>query len=114
MCVDFSSRDMLVLIMNEFVEDGRIYSMGRSVVDPRHPEVKGKVRATLKITGWFLEPLPDRVGTRVTYITEIDLGGWIPGNILKMAATQIPLVVAAVRKYLKVHQPIGKFICFCY
>jgi len=98
----------VILLVNEFVEDGCIYSMGKSVADPKCPEIKGKVRATMDIMGWYFEPLPDRVGTKVTYLTQIDLGGWVPGSILKMAASQIPLVVAAVRKYLRIHHAIGE------
>jgi len=98
---------MVVIVVNEFVEDGRIYSLGKSVVDPKYPEVKGKVRANLKMNGWFLEPLPDRNATKATYITEIELGGWIPGNVLKLVSSQLPLVVAAVRKYLRIHNAIA-------
>jgi len=104
-----SSRDLVILVVNEFVDDGTVYSLGKSVVDPKCPEVKGKVRAVMEVMGWYFEPLPDRVGTKVTYITQIDLGGWVPGSVLKLVASQIPLVVAGVRKYLRNHHAIGEF-----
>jgi len=107
-----SARDMVLIVVNEFIDDGRIYSLGKSVVDPKHPEVKGKVRANLKMSGWLMEPLPDRVATKATYITEIELGGWIPGNVLKMVSSKLPLVVAAVRKYLANHHAIAYPIVF--
>jgi len=95
--------------MNLFNEDGSIHSITKSVEDPKVPANPNCVRGTLKIMGWAFEPLSDRLATKVTYITDIDLGGWIPGYFLKMAAGEIPLVVAAVRKYLDVHKPIGFF-----
>jgi uncharacterized membrane protein (UPF0136 family) len=42
-------------------------------------------------------------GTRVVYLNEIDLNGSIPGAILNMVATQVPLAVADVRKYMSRH-----------
>lgn len=43
-----SGRDLSVLLVNEFLDDGRIYTMSVSVKDDKVPEVKGRVRATLK------------------------------------------------------------------
>lgn len=56
------------------------------------------------MNGWYLEPLAGgQKGTRVVYLNEIDLNGWIPEAILKMVALQIPMAVADVRKYLTRH-----------
>jgi hypothetical protein len=38
-----------VVLINEFCEDGRIFSMSASVVDAKVPPVKGRVRADLKV-----------------------------------------------------------------
>jgi len=79
-----SGRDMAVLLISDFNLDGRIYCVSVSVVDPQIPAAKGKVRANLKLNGWYLEPLVGEKGTRVVYISEIDLNGSIPGAILNV------------------------------
>ena len=43
-----SGRDLAVVLVNEFCEDGRIYTMSVSVTDDKLPAVKGRVRAQLK------------------------------------------------------------------
>ena len=54
-----------------------------------------------QLNGWYLEPIRGaQPGTRVVYLNEIDLNGWIPEAILKIVALQVPLAVADVRKYL--------------
>jgi len=53
---------MCVLVLNEFVDDGTVYSMSRSVVDPTVPAVKGKVRANMVIMGWLLQPITNSTG----------------------------------------------------
>ena len=59
-----------------------------------------------QLNGWLLEPLTGaNKGTRVVYLNEIDLNGWIPEAILKLVALQVPLAVADVRKYLSRHGP---------
>ena len=46
-----SGRDLCVVLVNEFCEDGRIFTMSVSVVDSKLPAVKGRVRADLKVRG---------------------------------------------------------------
>jgi len=63
------------------LDDGTVFYIGKSVDDPRAPEVPGSVRAYTSIYGFLLKPVPDRSGqmsTHVQYLSLSDPKGRIP------------------------------------
>ncbi|KAL8283747.1 hypothetical protein RQP46_005542 [Phenoliferia psychrophenolica] len=53
------------------------------------PEMAGKTRATLTVSGWQL--LPQGADLKVTYIVKISLNGSMPFAMVNMVATETPL-----------------------
>eukprot|EP00732_Lithocolla_globosa_P003989 Lithocolla_globosa_v1_NODE_3442_length_1667_cov_8.800868.p1 type:complete len:515 gc:universal NODE_3442_length_1667_cov_8.800868:1588-44(-) len=98
-----SSRDTVNVQRIAFEEDGTIWLALRSVVDPKYPEVDGRVRAFATIAGFCLKPIKERgkISTHVTYISNSDPKGSIPGSLLKMASSNVPMTIYAVVKYIQ-------------
>ncbi|TDH71347.1 hypothetical protein CCR75_003514 [Bremia lactucae] len=49
----------------------------KSVVSELQSDVPGTVRAHIGLSGWLLEPVDSGCSTLVTYITNLDMKGWI-------------------------------------
>ncbi|CAI5730024.1 unnamed protein product [Hyaloperonospora brassicae] len=66
-------------------EDKSVDEMGRSVVlileksvvNELKPVTPGTVRAYVGLSGWLLEPVASGRATLVTYITDLDMQGWL-------------------------------------
>ncbi|KAI8638892.1 hypothetical protein BD408DRAFT_446399 [Parasitella parasitica] len=69
-----------------------------SVEDESVPEVSGCVRAKLIVSGWRITKTD--TGIHITYITQIDLAGYIPTSFLKGIEQQVPLCAGAVVNYI--------------
>lgn len=91
-------RDMAATLLREYKDDECSVVM-TSVEDERIPEVAGNVRATLIVSGWKVFKTDEGVG--ITYITQIDLAGYIPTSFLKTIEQQIPLCVGKVAQYVE-------------
>lgn len=65
--------------------DNKIYLGVKSVEYP-HPEVKGVVRGWIHIGGYILEKIDENT-TRITYISDSDTKGSLPG-LVKNAVSQ--------------------------
>jgi hypothetical protein len=70
-----------------------------SVVDEKIPEKSGYVRARLTVSGWKFEKVED--GVAITYVNQIDLGGYIPPALLRGLQQQIPLCAGKVASYIQ-------------
>ncbi|KAH7829825.1 putative StAR-related lipid transfer protein 10 [Monocercomonoides exilis] len=69
-----------------------------SVEDPRVPPHKDFQRATVLLSGMHMTSVsPTR--TRVLYMAQIDLGGWVPAMIGNMINMKQPLCIAKIRDY---------------
>ena len=73
------------------------------------PLVRGLVRGKLVIAGYVLEPLAVAEGgteggaevmTRVTYVVKTDVGGSIPGWVIKIKSKEQPMQLLALKKML--------------
>ncbi|KAG6948053.1 hypothetical protein JG687_00015720 [Phytophthora cactorum] len=49
----------------------------KSVVNELKPVISGTVRAHVGLSGWLLEPVDSGHATLVTYITDLDMKGWL-------------------------------------
>lgn len=72
-----------------------------SVDDESIPEVSGCVRANLIVSGWKITKTD--TGIHITYITQIDLAGYIPTSFLKNIEQQVPLCAGSVANYINEH-----------
>ena len=72
-----------------------------SVETPKIPPIHGKSRTEVKLQGWILEPLATSPpATKVTYIVQEEMKGWVPGFAKKSLARR-PLVIATIDGYLQ-------------
>ena len=55
---------------------GTILFVSTSVVTPKVPRVSGRVRASIALNGWVLEPIAG--GTKVTYYLHVNVKTFIP------------------------------------
>lgn len=79
-----SNRDF-VSVSHLFRVNGKVY-LGTKSVNYPYPEVKGVVRAEIFIGGYIIEKIDENT-TRITYISDSDAKGSIPGMI-KNTVTQ--------------------------
>ncbi|RKO92554.1 hypothetical protein BDK51DRAFT_44125 [Blyttiomyces helicus] len=98
-------RDLALLDRRDYDPvSGTIAYASTSVDTTKIPKYPGRIRAFLKLNGWILEPLvaPNgTVSTRVSYYIQTDVGGFIPGPLVKKYLTKRALVVVAMEEYLK-------------
>ncbi|KAI7849387.1 hypothetical protein BDC45DRAFT_540113 [Circinella umbellata] len=95
-------RDLSLIEKIECTHDGAIIFACTSVESPRIPKIPGRVRAQIKLQGWILEPIRGSVNpaTRVTFVIQENMKGWVPGFAKKSLARR-PLAIAAINDYLQ-------------
>ncbi|KAI8375385.1 hypothetical protein EDC96DRAFT_497045 [Choanephora cucurbitarum] len=80
--------------------DGEIVFVCTSIETPQVPKQPGKNRMQIKLQGWMLQQLnTSPVSTKVTYVTQENINGWIPG-LTKKSLARKPLVIASISSYL--------------
>ncbi|CEG75074.1 hypothetical protein RMATCC62417_10180 [Rhizopus microsporus] len=81
--------------------DGEIIFACTSVDTPKAPKVPGKNRHHVKLQGWILRQTSSYPpATKVTFITQEYIRGWIPG-LTKKSLARKPLIIAAIDDYLQ-------------
>ncbi|KAF1797052.1 hypothetical protein FB192DRAFT_1291652, partial [Mucor lusitanicus] len=81
--------------------DGEILFACTSVETPQVPKSPGKNRHQIKLQGWVLKQLNTfPVSTHVTYLTQENIKGWIPG-LTKKSLARKPLIIASIDSYLQ-------------
>ncbi|KAI8993511.1 hypothetical protein BDB01DRAFT_329563 [Pilobolus umbonatus] len=81
--------------------DGEILFGYTSIDYPPLPKTPGRTRTQIKLQGWVLKQLSTSpVTSRLTYVTQEHIKGWIPG-LTKKSLARKPLIVSAVNNYLK-------------
>lgn len=84
----------------ECTSDGVIYFACTSIETPKIQKTPGRARRHIKLQGWILKPLhTNPPSTKVTFITEEIVKGWIPG-LTKKSLARRPLIIADVQNYL--------------
>jgi len=81
-------------------KSGTIILHTTSIFDPNIPESSATVRANVYNSGFVIEPVftsSGNAGCRVTFISHINLGGWIPFWLMNLLGNVVPLVVAKLR-----------------
>ncbi|KAG2188026.1 hypothetical protein INT44_000777 [Umbelopsis vinacea] len=94
-------RDMALVEKIECTAGGVILFACTSIETPKIPPIHGKSRTEVKLQGWILEPLASSPpATKVTYIVQEEMKGWVPGFAKKSLARR-PLVIATIDGYLQ-------------
>lgn len=75
-----SNRDFVSVGASRKEEGGSKIYIGTTSCKYPHPEVKGVVRGEIYIGGYILEKV-DETHTKVTYISDANLAGSIPGMV---------------------------------
>ncbi|ORX62270.1 hypothetical protein DM01DRAFT_1331718 [Hesseltinella vesiculosa] len=96
------SRDFALVERIECTQNGSIIFAATSVDTPRLPRIQGRTRAHIKLQGWILEPIRSNgtPATKVTYVIQETMKGWVPGFAKKSLARR-PLVIALINDYLQ-------------
>ncbi|ORZ01715.1 hypothetical protein BCR43DRAFT_503213 [Syncephalastrum racemosum] len=93
--------DVALVEKIECSADGVIAFACTSIETPKIPKVPGRSRRQLKLQGWILKPLQTSPpSTKVTFITQESVKGWIPG-LTKKSLARRPLVIAEIQAYLQ-------------
>ncbi|KAI9305338.1 hypothetical protein BJ944DRAFT_201220 [Cunninghamella echinulata] len=97
-------RDLCLVEKIECTHDGTILFAASSVETPKVPRVQDRHRSQIKLMGWALEPISNPGSstpiTRVTYIIQEPVKGWMSG-LNKKSIARRPLIIALVHDYLK-------------
>lgn len=83
------------------VSDDVVYASMTSVDDDAVEGDPSCVRATLHVSGWKMARVEG--GIAITYITQVDLGGYIPNWLIRQIQTQVPLCAGKVADYIRDH-----------
>lgn len=70
------TRDLSLVEQVKGTGQGTILFASTSVVSPIVPRVSGRVRASIALNGWVLEPIPG--GTKITYYLHVDVKTFVP------------------------------------
>jgi len=97
-------RDLSLVEKIQCTQDGTIYFAATSV--EKVPQVVDRIRASLHLNGWIIKPISyNPVRTRVTYVLQAKVNGWIPSVVAKKYLIRRPLVVHIIDQYLQKNGP---------
>jgi len=96
-----AARDFVYIRSIHRLDDGTILSFGSSVEHRGRPRSDDFCRADLKIGGWAFRPMPEDPGrTRVFYVAQLDLAGYVPGWLMNRIAAEVPLTIERLNNFL--------------
>jgi START domain len=92
-------RDFIACTTWTELDDGSIMVATRSAPDELCPQVKGYVRGTIQLSGYWIQPHETLKGDpsvppghiKVTLTAHTELGGTLPVSVINMLATAAPL-----------------------
>ncbi|CAG8727060.1 10881_t:CDS:2, partial [Ambispora leptoticha] len=100
------ARDLSLVEKIECTPAGVVYFVSTSVETPKVPRVANRIRATIKLNGWILDPVSvNPPATKVTYVLETDIKGWVPFFVSKKYLARRPLVISTIDQYLQRNGP---------
>jgi len=92
-----ASRDFIIDLHVKRYDDGTIVCLGKSPEAEEVPCPKGVVRGKAINSGYIFAPGTDGT-TNLTYVMQLDMGGWLPTSVVNMAMTEEPLYLAGFRE----------------
>ncbi|GAA6031564.1 hypothetical protein JCM8097_006522 [Rhodosporidiobolus ruineniae] len=96
-----STRDLSLVEKVQGSPTGTICFATTSVVTPKVPRVAGRVRASIGLNGWCLEPIPN--GTRVSYYLHVNVRTFVPSYAATKYLARRPTCIAKIADYLQKH-----------
>ena len=90
-----SDRDFCELSVSEETDAGFLNAQ-MSFDDSRVPPVSGCVRANTQLTATLIQKVSDSQ-TQMTYVRQVDLGGYLPGFLRNMISSKQPMCIAMLR-----------------
>ncbi|GAA5961850.1 hypothetical protein JCM21900_006461 [Sporobolomyces salmonicolor] len=96
-----STRDLSLVEKVQGSPTGTICFATTSIVTPKVPRVAGRVRASIALNGWVLEPI--RGGTRVSYYLHVNVKTFIPSFAATKYLARRPTCIAKIAEYLHSH-----------
>ncbi|CAG8831151.1 36220_t:CDS:2, partial [Racocetra persica] len=98
------ARDVSLVEKVEWTPNGTIYFVFTSVNTIKIPPVAGRIRSALSLSGWIIEPISSNPpSTKVTYILQLHVRGWIPSVVAKKYLARRPLIINKIYSYLQKH-----------
>lgn len=101
-----NNRDMLLVVHIRDHADGSYFVVERSVVNELKPTQRGVVRAETSAGGYLIQPIDVHnnvepvVQTLLTYVTDVDIGGWVPKSYKKSFLLERVKNLANIREYV--------------
>ncbi|KDE03535.1 hypothetical protein MVLG_06001 [Microbotryum lychnidis-dioicae p1A1 Lamole] len=94
-----STRDLGLVEKVAGSPTGTISFVSTSVVTPKIPRVSGRVRASIALNGWVLEPIDG--GTRLSYYLHVNVRTFVPAFAARKYLARRPTCIAAIAAYLE-------------
>jgi len=91
-----ASRDFIIDLFVKRFDDGSIVILGKTPEKEEVPPVDGTVRGKAINSGYMFIPNGDG-STTVTYIMQLEMGGWLPNSVVNMAMVDEPLCLRNYR-----------------
>lgn len=96
-----STRDLSLVEKVSGSPTGVICFATTSVVTPKVPRVAGRVRASIALNGWVLEPTSN--GTRISYYLHVNVKTFMPSFAATKYLARRPTCIARIAAYLQSH-----------
>ncbi|GAA5961479.1 hypothetical protein JCM3765_003597 [Sporobolomyces pararoseus] len=96
-----STRDLSLVEKVSGSPTGVICFATTSVVTPKVPRVAGRVRASIALNGWVLEPTSN--GTRISYYLHVNVKTFMPSFAATKYLARRPTCISRIAAYLQSH-----------
>ncbi|GAA5926235.1 START domain-containing protein [Sporobolomyces koalae] len=96
-----STRDLSLVEKVQGSPTGVICFATTSVVTPKVPRVAGRVRASIALNGWVLEPTSG--GTRISYYLHVNVKTFMPSFAATKYLARRPTCISRIASYLHSH-----------
>lgn len=107
-----AARDFVVLSSRARDPDGTFVVAATSTTHPEAPEQRGIVRAHIRTSGFVIHDVTpsgsSKPVTKLTYIVQLDPGGWVPAYLANAVAINQPLCIAGIRETTEARAHLGK------
>jgi len=96
-----SARDFLIDLYIKRFDDHSVVAYGKCPEKEEVEPVKGVVRGKCISSGYIFVPNADDTATTITYVMQLDMGGWLPASIVNMVMVDEPLCLTQFRNILE-------------
>ena len=96
-------RDMALVERVDVAEDGSIWFCATSTESVKVPQVHGRTRAYMALSGWVLTPLQrnGQVSTQLAYYVQAEAQGLLPGALAAKMIARRPVAIYKIAEHLR-------------